>query len=150
MKPYEINNINKVKDLFSPIYYYTDAEAFKLLNKRKASTVAPTLKDVDVDYSYQPTEPTLKRLMSVVELANSKDFKNLSSDASDLLREISYERDRKECAIHVMNDVHNYKTDTLAREKIKKLGLVMKKAGAKSIDALLKSIVERKNNLTSK
>ena len=153
-KPYAINGLNDIKNLFTPIYYYRSAEAFKTLNKSKASKEVPEYVGgkVDAGDEYAPRETKLEDMEGAVELFHSKDMKNLSEHAERMMWNLFRAPDMyiQEYGRGIETDVHNYGRPGPTRGKIDEFGKLMRKAHATNVKAFMKVIADKIERINPK
>ena len=144
-----MTRMQSLSGMFSPIYYYSDPQAFKLLNKNKASKTVPNM-NVEKpegygEYISKYSANSMRDANALVELFYSTDYSHLSEAASRLRYDLMYMSNTNDYQIldrtnSIEADIHNRKKDQLYREDIKKFGTAMKKAGANSVKDFLRVV----------
>ena len=137
----------EINKLFSPVYFYTDENAFKLLDKRRAkqygSSEMRVLQQTDDKFSRDMgnlRNRSLNALVDVWKYASGQNVK-LNSDAKELEYKLRYNggddfwlNDYRQS---FEADIHNNKTNPKARDTIRNVGVVIRKTKSKSVKEFL-------------
>ena len=137
--------LEKINELFSPIYYYyyNEETAFKTLNKLKASTkltLIPTDEKMPEPWPERtPYKGAFYSALEIYNCNNQNDLKNLSDYSKDMVQKLQHKDSFyvKDYKASIEADIHNDRNSGPERQNIIKLGNIMKKLKITSVNDFL-------------